>query len=247
MAEAKHQGRKYSGTLYGRKFGSSDGFQKLGNVSSLTTSREVETDTLQSTAREDYGEAISAEVKPGATEVKISFNSFDREGYARALMGEALDLGGSPNTVVDAPYQVADGWLKLADKDIDESTLLIVDSSATEVDASTYTLNAKLGMVQFNDTSTLTVGEAITVSYVQKGTAGYYIDANTLDKQDLELLLDGRDRISGAEGELSIPHAVISADGDQDWFSDDWWENGTTGTLIKEPGQPTMRFTEYSS
>ena len=43
------RGRRYSGDLYGRKFGSSDTFQKLGNVSALSFSKDNSSDDLTST------------------------------------------------------------------------------------------------------------------------------------------------------------------------------------------------------
>lgn len=71
------------------------------------------------------------------------------------------------------------------------------------------------------------------------------IDANTLQSLDLEIFLDGKDRISGKNGSLTIPHAKLSADGEINWFSDDWWESGLTGTVVKEEGKSAMTFKEF--
>ena len=39
-------GKKYSGDLLGRKYGSNDAFQPLGNVTELKTDAKVKEDTL---------------------------------------------------------------------------------------------------------------------------------------------------------------------------------------------------------
>ena len=57
--------------------------------------------------------------------------------------------------------------------------------------------------------------------------------------------LDGKDRVTGQNGILEIPHAVMTSDGEMNWMSDDWWESGLSGKLVKDPAKPTMRFTEY--
>lgn len=243
---SKLAGKKYSGDLYARAYGSNGPFEKMGNVSGLKTSREVETDTLPSTGKYDYGEAISVEVKPGETEIEISFNSFDKNGLARALMGAAVDTASQKESVDKVEYTVPkSGWLKLAHEDIDVETLELFDEHDSPVDKSTYDAKGLMGMLQFNRKSSFVGGETIKISYTQKGSKGFTIDANTLQKIELELRLDGRDRISGKQGLLWIPHAVLASDGDLDWFSDDWWENGMKGTLVKEADKPTMRFNEY--
>ncbi|MDO4434866.1 MAG: hypothetical protein Q4B71_00425 [Cardiobacteriaceae bacterium] len=243
----KLQGRKYSGDLYGRKFGSQDGFEKLGNVSGLKTSTEIEQDVLKSTGADDYGQAISVEIKPSETKINLSFNSFNKDGLARALMGEAVDKAKSKQTVDKQSFTLPKaGFLKLEHQDIDPTTFELFDESDQKQDPDTYKLRAVLGMVELTEQSALTAGDAVKISYQTKERAGFSIDSNTLPKIELELLLEGKDRISGREGSLWIPHAVLSSAGDLDWFSDDWWENGMEGTLIKEDSKPTMRFTEYT-
>ena len=241
------QGKKYSGDLYGRPHGSTIGFSNMGNVSELTSSKEIESDELKSTGREDYGEALSVDNTPGATEMSIKFNTFDKQGMARALMGEAVDLTATPITITNEPLTVTTGWIKLAYKDIDPDTFVLSDTEVAPnvIPAAQYELNPRLGMIRFNETGTPVVGAELTYSGKTKGSAGYQIDANTLSSLPLEMYLDGKDRVSGKDGILEIPHAVMTADGDINWMTDDWWESGLSGKLVKDTGKPTMRFTEY--
>lgn len=242
----QQRGKKYSGDLYARKHGTNDGFLKIGNTTELTTKKESESDQLTSTGRGEYGEVIESESVPGATEVSIKFNTFDKHAMARVMMGEAVDLATTPVTITAEPLIVGLNWLKLAHRDIDEDTLVLTDTDTTTViDKETYEVNPRLGMVRFKDTATPVVGSTITYTGKTKGSAGYQIDANTLTSLPLEMYLDGKDRISGEDGILDLPHADLSSDSDINWFSDDWWEGGLSGPLIKDPGKPTMRFTEY--
>ncbi|MGP4950704.1 hypothetical protein ACTXGO_00825 [Psychrobacter sp. T6-1] len=239
------RGKKYSGDLFARKWGSMDGFVMIGNVTELSTSKESDSDQLTSTGRGEYGEVIENESIPGPTELAIKFNTFDKHAMARVMMGEAVDLSTTPVEFTDEPLTVGMNWLKLAHRDIDETTLVLTDDTATVIPADTYDVNPRLGMVKFNDTSTLLPGASITYAGTTKGSAGYQIDANTLTSLPLEMYLDGKDRISGQDGILDLPHADLSSDSDINWFSDDWWEGGLSGPLIKDAGKPTMRFIEY--
>lgn len=239
-------GKKYSGDLYGRPHGSAMAFSNMGNVSELTTTKEMESEELTSTGRDDYGEAIEIDSLPGATEMAIKFNTFDKAGMARALMGTAIDLETTPVDITDEPMVVQMGWIKLSHTDIDPETFVLTDDAATAVPADTYELNPRIGMVRFNDSSALLPDAAVTYTGKTRGSAGYQIDANTLASLPLELYLDGKDRITGKDGILSVPHAVMSSDGEINWLSEDWWESGLTGKLVKDPGKSTMLFTEYS-
>lgn len=240
-------GKKYSGDLLGRKYGSNDAFQPLGNVTELKTDAKVKEDTLPSTGREDYGQPIDSEITPEPTTISLKFNTFDKFGLARALMGEAVDLTTAPVTFADESHKVKLGWIDLANDDIDTANFTLKDSTGATVDPTHYELNPRLGMVRFTALSTLASDSTFTVDGKTKGSAGFQIDANTLQSLPLELKLDGKDRITGKDGSLWIPHTNLSSDGSIDWFSDKWWENGFKGTLIKDEGKPTMRFKELNT
>lgn len=240
-------GKKYSGTLYGRKYGSNEPLQKLGNLSELTTKREIETNELTSTGRDDYGEAIEIESMPKPTELTLKFNTFDKLAVARALMGEAVDLSTSPTTFSDKSLKASPaGWMKLEFDDIDPVHFSMKNKSSQPIEAEKYELNPRLGMVRLLDSAGINEGDNLSYSGKTKGTAGYQVEANTLQSLPLELYLDGKDRITGKSGTLTIPHAVLASDGDINWLSDDWWENGLSGKIVKDEGKPTMLFKEFN-
>ena len=226
------RGKKYSGDLYGRKFGSTDPAVKLGNLTSLTFEKSSDTEELQSTGKNDYGQAIESVTKPGVTKIKMEFNTFDKSAMARALMGEAVDLTTTPKTVTDEALVATVGqWLKLA-----------------AVPAEHFEVNARLGMVRLiAGKTTVQDKDPLKISYKTKGSKGFAIDADTVQRFDMELYLDGRDRITGEEGILNIWHAALQSDGNLDWLSDDWWKNGVSGTALKPADKPSpYRFTQFT-
>lgn len=239
-------GKKYSGDLWGRKYGSNEPFQKLGNITELKISSKATTDTLTSTGKGDYGQAIETETTNEPTEVSYKFNTFDKHSMGRVLMGEAFDLETKPVSFTDEEHTAGVGGIKLVNKDIDPATLVLTDAGGETIDKSTYTLNARLGMVEFNAKSELEVGAVFKASGKTKGSAGYTISANKLQSIPLELYLDGKDRITGKDGILDMPHAVFASVGDIDFMSDSWWEAGMTGTLVKDEGKDALTFTEYA-
>lgn len=246
MTPQNFRGRKYSGTLYARKYGSSDGFEKMGNVTEFSTKTDTDKEELKSTGRDDYGQAIEVEVISKPTEISIKFNTFDKYALARMLMGEVQDLVGTPKTIDETVVKAnKTGWMKLADTDIDPANFTIKNKSKVNIDKSKYELNPRLGMVRLLDSTGINEGDNLYYNGKTKGRMGFVIDANTLQSMPLELYLDGKDRVSGADGVLEIAHAVLSADSNVDWFDDKWWESGLTGTLVKDEGKPSMRFTEF--
>lgn len=240
------RGRKYSGDLMGRTYGTANGFLKLGNVTELTTSQEIETDELKSTGRDDYGQAIEVETTPQPIKINIKFNTFDRDALARMLMGEAVDVGGSQETIDETPVKAKlKGWIKLGVLDIDPDNFELKNDLKSTIDKAYYELNPRTGMLKLKDGAGIDDGATLYFSGKTKGREGFAIDANTLQSIHLELYLDGKDRISGNDGVLEIAHVVLSTDGDVDWFSGDWMGSGLTGTIVKDEGKPAMRFTEF--
>lgn len=239
---AQH-GKIFSGDIYVRKFGTTDGFELLGNVVELTTKSEVEKNELIGTGRNNYGQAIDSIVTPKPTELEIKFNSFDKNALARALMGVATDKAGEVKAITETEVKVTSGWIALKHQDIDPDNFELKTKTKAKIEKDKYELNERLGMVRLLDPA----AETDTLYYTgkTKGRNSFSINAGTLTNIDLEIRLDGKDRITAKDGLLEIPHAVLSANGDINWFSDNWWEAGLSGTIIKVADKPVMTFTEF--
>lgn len=240
------QGRKYAGDLYARKYGSSDTFEKMGNVTEFSTKSETEKNELKSTGRDDFGQAIEVETVPQPIEISLKFNTFDKHALARMLMGEAVDIGGVSAVINETTIKASKtGWIKLNHNDIDPENFTLKNKSKQEIEKAKYELNPRLGMVRLLDATGINDGDSLHYEGKTKGRKGFSIDANTLQSLPLELYLDGKDRISGNDGVLEVAHVVLSANGDTNWFEDGWWESGLTGTVVKDEGKPSMKFTEF--
>ncbi len=239
------RGKKYSGDLLVRKYGSNEGFRKLGNVTEITTKKKSDSEELKSTGRDDWGEAIEVESKAGATDISIKFNTFNKETLAKVLMGEAVDLSTEPKTFTDVAIKVTSGEPPIGYDDIDIDNFALTDDKGNAIAKDTYKINPRLGTIRFNAKSKLKAGTIVKATGKTVGSAGYQIEANTLASIPLEMKLDGKDRITGKDGVLDMPHAVLSADGDINWLDDKWWEAGLSGKLVKDEDKPTMLFKEY--
>lgn len=246
-----HRGRKFSGDIYGRKFGSTDPMIKLGNLTALTFEKDSDTEELQSTGKHDYGQAIESVTKPGPTKIKMEFNTFDKLALARTLMGEAVDLPTSPETVADEAHSAKVGeWLKLKHKNIDSAGISIkAGVGNTAVPADHFEVNHRLGMIRLiKGKTTVNDDDPLKISYKTKGSKGFTIAADTIQRLDLELYVDGRDRITGEDGILEIWHAALQSDGNLDFMGDNWWTNGVSGTALKPADKPSAyQFTQYSN
>ncbi len=239
------RGKRYSGNVFARRWGTSDGFYEIGNIDELTISQEVETKELISTGRDDYGQAKESQSIPKPPQIKIGQNTFDREAMSRVLMGEAVDLDTTVKTVTDRKVGYVHGLIELADIDIDEQTV-VVKKGTTVIDTKKVKVSPRLGMIEVSDSS-LNVGDELKVSYKTTGRGGYSVDANTLQSYELEVRIDGKDLVTGKDGILEIPHAVMSSDGAINFFDTDWWKAGMSGTLVKDKGKPTSRFIEFDA
>lgn len=247
MTTQTHHGRIYSGTLFARIHGTQGGFFEMGNVEELTTKTDVEKKELKSTGKYDYGQAISAIVIPKPTEIELKFSSFDKYALARALMGQAVDLPtGTQNIDETAVKASKTGWIKLSHDDIDPEHFELKNKTKQTIEKSKYRLNADLGMVMFLDSTGINDGDNLFYTGKTRGTTGFVIEANTLTDMHLELILDGKDRVTESSGSLTIPHVVLSANGDINWFSDDWWQSGLSGTVVKDTGKAAMTFKEFT-
>lgn len=244
--ESKQTGRRYQGDIYCRKFGTTDGFIKMGNVADFATSQKVKVDTLTSTGKDDYGQAISVLTTPEPIEVKLKFNSFDKYALARALMGEAVDMSKEATTLTAVEFTASDGFIKLPHDNIDPIGFSVNKKSGNAViDPEHYVLKANVGLIAFKPEAKVNVGDKLTYTGKTRAGGGYVINSNTLQNLDLELYLDGIERMTSKEGILTIPHVKLAADGSVDWFSDKWWEAGLSGTIVKEPNVPAMTFKEF--
>ena len=198
-----------------------------------------------------YGSALDSlkTVKP--TEIGLKLDTFDKDNLALALMGEAAVIAATAQTVTDETVTIGKKGMayKLANGNIDPATVKVKNKSKANVDAKHLDINATLGMITVLPTAdTVNDGEEITVEYKTRDSGGYKVSAATLSRLDLEIYVDGRNRVTGETGILHIPHAVLAADGSIDWFGDDFNTAEFKGTAVLASGETsTYSFTSYNN
>lgn len=246
MQTTQH-GRLFEGDLYGRKYGTKTGFVKLGNVTEFKTKIDFEKKELKSTGRGSFGQAIDTIVIPKPTQLDIKFNTFDKYALARVLMGEAVDMSASVSPISDTSVIAVAGLIDLGVTDIDPEHFVIKNKTKAnkKIESTHYELNSNLGLLELLEGSGADIGDELVFSGKTKGRTGFVIEAGTLISLPLELRLDGFEQITERHGILEIPHAVLSSNGDLDWFSDNFWTAGLSGTIVKDEGKVAMTFREF--
>ena len=211
----------------------------------------METKERVSKQKGTYGTALDSlkTVKP--TEIGLKLDTFDKDNLALALMGEAAVIAATAQTVADETVTIGKKGMayKLAHGNIDPTTVKVKNKGKTAVDAAHIDINATLGMITILPTAdTVNEGETIIVEYKTRDSGGYKVSAATLSRLDLEIYVDGRNRVTGETGILHIPHAVLAADGSIDWFGDDFNEAEFKGTAVLASGETsTYSFTSYNN
>lgn len=211
----------------------------------------METKERVSKQKGTYGSALDSlkTVKP--TEIGLKLDTFDKDNLALALMGEAAVIAATAETVTGETVTIGKKGMayKLANGNIDPATVKVKNKSNANVDAKHLDINATLGMITILPVAdTVNDGENITVEYKTRDSGGYKVSAATLSRLDLEIYVDGRNRVTGETGILHIPHAVLAADGSIDWFGDDFNEAEFKGTAVLASGETsTYSFTSYNN
>lgn len=99
---------------------------------------------------------------------------------------------------------------------------LIVTKDADTIAQEHYELNTRLGMIKFLETSGLKDGDTVTLAYSTADWDAWVIPANTQSSIRGELILDGRNRVNGADIKLHAPRVSLATNGAFNFFSDEF-------------------------
>ena len=227
------------------------GFVDVGNTTALTTQVSVETKERISKQKGSYGSALDSLKTMQPAELGLKLDTFDKDNLALALMGEAAVIAAQAQTVAAERLTIGKKGMayKLANGNIDPVSVKVKNKDAVQVDAKHIEINVTVGMITVLDAVTnVNEGEEISVEYKTRASGGYKVSAATLSRLDLEIYVDGRNRVTGEAGILHIPHAVLAADGSIDWFGDDFNTAEFKGTAVLSDGNTSSySFTSYNN
>lgn len=227
------------------------GIYDVGNTTSLTTATSTENKERISKRKGTYGQALDSLVTQKPTEIGLKLDTFDKNSLAMALMGDAAVINDKAETVTDTVITIGkkgQGY-KLPHENIDPATIKVKNKTDQNVAAEHIKFNANVGLIEIaEDADNVTNGDEIKVSYKTRAAGGFKIAAGTLSRLDLEIWVDGKNRITGEAGVLHIPHAVLAAEGDIDWFGDDFAEAAFKGTAVLAAGETsTYTFSSFNN
>ena len=234
----QEHGLKFAGTVFARLKGTATWFE-LGNTTSLTISTSSEKDERISFKKDSFGQALDSLATPNPPEIAWENDTFNKRNFAFMLMGEAKDLSTSTKQVSNEPITLKKGeWVKLPHENIDpeQECTVVLDSGSKTVAKSDYTINYNLGLIMLHADSSEAEGTA-QASYTLREGGGFVIDAATLDSLALELMIDGKNRVTGENAVLKVWEANVSADGDFDWLNGDWGKAKFKGSCITPSNQ----------
>ena len=220
----RHDGFIGEGTLYIRRLDRPElGLVQMGNATELSVSMESEVKERISKMRENYGAVLNTVILPKSGELKIVLDDFNEENLAMVFMGALEKQKMSTQTISDELVTVdLDRWLPLKHGYVQESGITVKKENDDPITAEHYEIHHRLGMIRVKDTAGVNKGDKIKVSYKTADWDAWVIQANTDSQIKCELVLDGRNRVNGADVKLHIAKATLSPSGAFNFFSEDF-------------------------
>ena len=233
-------GFKFAGTVQVRnRRDAGSGFYDLGNTTALKTSHSADTKERVSRRKDTHGQALDIIKTPKPVEISLELDTFDKDNLAAAMMGASAVIPATAVNVTDEIVVIGkrgQGY-KLANGNIDPATVTVKKADDdSDVDAAQYSVTAAPGLIALAADAPLPDGVKLKVSYKTRAAGGYKIDAAAVSELEWEIIVDGTNTVTGEKGILRIPCAKLAADGDFDWFKDDFNTASFKGTAVLADG-----------
>ena len=128
-----------------------------------------------------------------------------------------------------------DGWVKLANEQINTFVLKNEAGSTTFALGTDYELNARVGMYRALSTGAITENQSLKASYVAEAFEGAAIRGNV--KPQLRVYMDGINQVDNSLVFAEFYEAVLTPAGEFDFMKDDWNTIDLQGKLKTPPGK----------
>lgn len=187
-----------------------------------------------------YNQPIHSENLPGTTSVTATLLEVPPLILARMLFGEGSTATLTAGSVTDEAVTVGaiNAPIQLAHRHV--SSVVVKEGATTLVEGTDYTLSvsdARRGQIMPKAGGALIKGDALTVSYSYAAQVSTSIVGGATPTKKFMITGDMEDRINGDSGELRIPEASLTVDGDVDWLSDEPIQVTLTGDVIVADGE----------
>lgn len=225
------------------------GFINIGNVTEFKIKSSSDTKQRESRQKANYGQVLDSITTPKPTTVQFATDTFDRKNLALALMGKDTDFTQAEETFTDLPVTIGSKgqWYSIGKSGIDAAAITVKTAADAVVDAAGYDIHPELGMIRIKPESSLIKdGDALKISGKTRAASGFKISAASESSYDLEVRIDGQNRVSGKSGLLELPSIVVAVDGEIDWFGADFAKASFSGNVVSVDGQAPYTFTEQA-
>lgn len=210
------------------------------NVSRLElTPPQPESVDRTSFQRDTYGQVLDSVNLPGeAPRLAMDFDSLPAGLLADALAGTSEDYSAAVQTVTGEAVTLAEGsWRKLPHDHIDPASMVVTlesDGTTVLVRDTDYEVEAASGLVR---ALSPTGAAAVTIDYDTVETAGQRILGATQISKRRQIIMDGKNLVTGKNAKVTIHSVSFSASQALDLMAREFITGTLEGTMTTPEGQ----------
>jgi hypothetical protein len=169
-----------------------------------------------------YNQPVYSDTQPGTTSVSLAVLELPPLILARILFGEGTGAVLATGSVTDQPLAIPtkDVPLQLPHRLIKSTPAPVVKNGGVTLVANTdYVIDYRRGQIIIKAAAVTIADPDVTISYSYEAQVSTSIVGGATPTKAFYLTGDMEDRVSNENGELRVPQAKLSVDGDVDWLS----------------------------
>lgn len=222
-------------------------------TNALTFAYEAGDEIVVRSKRRDarYNQPVYSDQLPGTTSVSAVLLEIPPIILARILFGDATSatvgagsVSGQAITIdrVDVPFQLAHRML------LDDPAVVVEKGVDTLVAGTDYRIDYRRGQLIPLAGGAIEAEDELEISYSYAAHVATTILGGAVPVKSFYITGDMQDRISGKSGELRIPDARLTVDGEVDWLSEQPIQATLTGQCVVADGEAApYTFVEYGA
>ena len=200
-----------------------------------------------------YNQPIHNDTQPGTTGISATLLELPPLILARMLFGAgstAIVEAGSVSSEAFTVPAAIDVPIQLPHRMITDATQTITGPSATPTytAGSDYIVDRRRGQLIIPAGSTIEAEDALELSYSYAAHVATTIQGGATPTKSFYITGDMQDRVSQANGELRIPKANLTTDGEVDWLAAEPIQVTLAGPAVIADGESApYTFVEYKA
>jgi hypothetical protein len=189
-----------------------------------------------------YNQPIHNETLPGTTSVTATLLEVPPLILARMLFGEGSTAIVNAGSATAAEFTVPDNIdapIQLPHRMLTDAAITITGPEATPayVAGEDYIVDRRRGQLIIPPDSDIEAGDDLELTYAYGAHVATTIIGGATPTKSFYITGDMEDRISGENGELRIPEARLTTDGEVDWLSAEPLQVTLTGPVVVADGE----------